>query len=116
MALLPRRWEREVFATSFGFVVGSMIDPRLKGRLSPGMILSPAVAFVANGCIRRFADASGAVPFGTDAGPLGASGVPCVVFGPGDIAQAHTKDEWIELDQVDQAALAYYQIALELGR
>ncbi len=40
------------------------------------------------------------VPYGTDAGPLGAGGLPCVVFGPGDIAQAHTKDEWVELDQV----------------
>ncbi len=56
------------------------------------------------------------VPFGTDAGPLSASGTPCVVFGPGDIAQAHTKDEWIELDQVEQAAEAYYRMALALGR
>jgi acetylornithine deacetylase/succinyl-diaminopimelate desuccinylase-like protein len=55
------------------------------------------------------------VPYGTDAGPLGASGLPCVVFGPGDIAQAHTKDEWVELDQVRQAAEAYYQIACALG-
>jgi acetylornithine deacetylase/succinyl-diaminopimelate desuccinylase family protein len=55
------------------------------------------------------------VPYGTDAGPLGASGVPCVVFGPGDIAQAHTRDEWVALDQVDQAANAYYQIACVLG-
>jgi acetylornithine deacetylase/succinyl-diaminopimelate desuccinylase family protein len=55
------------------------------------------------------------VPYGTDAGPLGARGVPCVVFGPGDIAQAHTKDEWIELDQVRQAAEAYYEIACKLG-
>jgi acetylornithine deacetylase len=38
-----------------------------------------------------------------------------VVFGPGDIAQAHTCDEWVELDQVRQAAEAYYQIACELG-
>ena len=55
------------------------------------------------------------VPFGTDAGPLNAAGTPCVVFGPGDIAQAHTKDEWIELDQVRLAAEAYYQIALACG-
>lgn len=55
------------------------------------------------------------VPFGTDAGPLGASGLPCVVLGPGDIAQAHTRDEWIDLDQVDQAAEIYFQIALRLG-
>jgi acetylornithine deacetylase len=56
------------------------------------------------------------VPFGTDAGPLAAAGTPCVVFGPGDIAQAHTKDEWISLDQVGLAAEAYFQIAVELGR
>jgi acetylornithine deacetylase/succinyl-diaminopimelate desuccinylase-like protein len=56
------------------------------------------------------------VPFGTDAGPLSEKGTPCVVFGPGDIAQAHTKDEWIDLDQVHLAAEAYFQIAVELGR
>jgi acetylornithine deacetylase len=56
------------------------------------------------------------VPFGTDAGPLAARGTPCVVFGPGDIAQAHTKDEWISLEQVRLAAEAYYQIAVDLGR
>ncbi len=55
------------------------------------------------------------VPFGTDAGPLNERGTPCVVFGPGDIAQAHTKDEWIELEQVHLAADAYYQIAKALG-
>ena len=55
------------------------------------------------------------VPFGTDAGPLNAAGLPCLVFGPGDIAQAHTKDEWIELDQVRAAADAYYRIACALG-
>jgi acetylornithine deacetylase/succinyl-diaminopimelate desuccinylase-like protein len=56
------------------------------------------------------------VPFGTDAGPLSEKGTPCVVFGPGDIAQAHTKDEWIDLEQVNLAARAYFQVALELGR
>ncbi len=55
------------------------------------------------------------VPFGTDAGPLNEAGLPCVVFGPGDIAQAHTKDEWIDLEQVHLAAEAYYQIAVTLG-
>ena len=55
------------------------------------------------------------VPFGTDAGPLGEAGLPCFVFGPGDIAQAHTKDEWIELGQVRLASEMYYEIARELG-
>jgi len=39
--------------------------------------------------------------FGTDAGPLAAAGMPGVVLGPGDIAQAHTADEHVALDQVD---------------
>ncbi len=55
------------------------------------------------------------VPFGTDAGPLSAAGTPCVVFGPGDIAQAHTRDEWIAIEQVQLAAEAYFRIACDLG-
>ncbi len=56
------------------------------------------------------------VPFGTDAGPLSEAGTPCVVLGPGDIAQAHTRDEWIELEQVQLAAEMYYRIVCDLGR
>ncbi|HBY56416.1 MAG TPA: hypothetical protein DEG96_00895 [Candidatus Atribacteria bacterium] len=33
-----------------------------------------------------------------------AKGIPAVVFGPGNIAQAHSEDEWIEIKQVVQAA------------
>jgi acetylornithine deacetylase len=36
---------------------------------------------------------------------LASAGVPSVVFGPGSIAQAHTADEWIALDQVAAAAV-----------
>jgi len=42
------------------------------------------------------------VDFFTDAGVLAAAGIPCVVFGPGDIAQAHTSDEWIALEQLER--------------
>ncbi|MFO0959983.1 MAG: M20 family metallopeptidase [Isosphaeraceae bacterium] len=56
------------------------------------------------------------VPYGTDAGPLAEAGMPCVVLGPGDIAQAHTRDEWIELDQVTKAAETYFQLGRSLGR
>ncbi len=54
----------------------------------------------------------GGVPFGTDAGPLGEAGLPCVVLGPGDIALAHTEDEWIDLDQYRAAIEVYYAVAL----
>ena len=49
------------------------------------------------------------VPYGTHASRFARAGVPSVVLGPGDIAQAHTKDEWIEISQLEQAAEIYFQ-------
>jgi acetylornithine deacetylase/succinyl-diaminopimelate desuccinylase-like protein len=37
-----------------------------------------------------------------DAAVLAAAGIPGVVYGPGDIAQAHTADEWISLAQLER--------------
>ncbi len=37
------------------------------------------------------------VHYFTDAAPIAAGGTPSVVFGPGDIAQAHTDCEWIAI-------------------
>jgi acetylornithine deacetylase len=33
---------------------------------------------------------------------LAAGGMPSVVFGPGNIAQAHTADEWISLAELER--------------
>ncbi|MEJ5275911.1 MAG: M20 family metallopeptidase [Thermogemmata sp.] len=54
-----------------------------------------------------------AVPFGTDAATLSQAGIPAIVFGPGDIAQAHTRDEWIDLDQLEPAAEILYRFATQ---
>jgi acetylornithine deacetylase len=43
------------------------------------------------------------VPFGCDASKLSRAGIPSIVFGPGSIDRAHTVDEYVELDQVEQA-------------
>jgi acetylornithine deacetylase len=48
------------------------------------------------------------VPYGTDATHLGE--IPCVVFGPGDIAQAHSADEWVELVQVEAGVEIIYRV------
>jgi len=40
------------------------------------------------------------VPYGTDAATIASAGVPTVVFGPGSIEQAHTADEWIDVEQL----------------
>lgn len=49
------------------------------------------------------------VPYGTDAAAFARTTMPVVVFGPGSIAQAHTEDEWVEVDQLRRAAEVYYE-------
>ncbi len=51
-------------------------------------------------------------PYGTDASELVVGGTPCVVLGPGDIAQAHTSEEWVDVDQVVAAAEIYAELAM----
>ena len=43
------------------------------------------------------------VDYFCDASVFSAAGIPSVVFGPGDIAQAHTADEWISLAELERA-------------
>ncbi len=51
------------------------------------------------------------VPYGTNAASIAVAGIPTVVFGPGSIAQAHTADEWIAVDQLDRAVEVLYRLA-----
>lgn len=41
-----------------------------------------------------------AVDFWTEASLFSEAGLTALVFGPGDIAQAHTADEWVSLAQL----------------
>jgi acetylornithine deacetylase len=51
------------------------------------------------------------VPYGTDAAAISAAGVPTVVFGPGSIDQAHTADEFIEVEELRHATEIFFDIA-----
>ncbi|WP_346846037.1 acetylornithine deacetylase [uncultured Rothia sp.] len=42
------------------------------------------------------------VTYGTEGGQFQRAGIPTIVLGPGDIAQAHTANEWIELSQIEE--------------
>ncbi len=52
------------------------------------------------------------VDFFTDAAPLASAGIPAILYGPGDIAQAHTAEEWIELSQLERATEVVQQFLL----
>lgn len=53
--------------------------------------------------------------YGTNGSRFAVTGVPAIVFGPGSIAQAHTKDEWIDLEQLRQASEIYYRLCAAGG-
>jgi acetylornithine deacetylase len=51
-----------------------------------------------------------AVDFWTEASLFSAAGLTAIVYGPGDIAQAHTADEWVALEQLDRYARSIVRI------
>ena len=51
-----------------------------------------------------------AVDFWTEASLFSQAGLTAFVFGPGDIAQAHTADEWVALDQLATVARHYQRL------
>jgi acetylornithine deacetylase len=51
-----------------------------------------------------------AVDFWTEASLFSAAGLNAIVYGPGDIAQAHTADEWVALDQLSRVAECHRRI------
>jgi acetylornithine deacetylase/succinyl-diaminopimelate desuccinylase-like protein len=50
------------------------------------------------------------VAFGTDAGEFSARGWPGVVFGPGSIAQAHTRGEWVAIEEIEAASAVFERL------
>lgn len=55
------------------------------------------------------------VDFWTEASLFSAAGLPALVLGPGQIAQAHTADEWVALEQLERAFELYARL-IERGR
>ncbi len=47
------------------------------------------------------------VPYATNASHYAAAGAPVLVLGPGDIAQAHTRDEWLDRGALARAVELY---------
>ncbi len=52
------------------------------------------------------------VPYGTDGSKTARAGIPTIVLGPGNIDQAHTAKEFVEIDQVVKAAEIYARMML----
>ena len=62
-------------------------------------------------CVRALEAAGGrcvGAPWFCDGSVLAAAGIPAVAAGPGDIAQAHTADEWLAEDEL-RAGVEFYK-------
>jgi succinyl-diaminopimelate desuccinylase len=53
-------------------------------------------------------------PWFCDASVFRSAGMPAAALGPGSIAQAHTKDEWISLSQLDAGVSVYRRLIASL--
>jgi acetylornithine deacetylase len=72
--------------------------------------VSQAQAFV-----EMYALKSGlAVSFWTEASLFAQAGIPAIVLGPGNIAQAHVLDEWVSLEQLELALEIYTNLVKKL--
>ncbi len=76
------------------------VEPR--GAMSP-CLDTPATNPFVQKLVSEGAALTGA-PWFCDAAFLAEGGVPAIALGPGSIAQAHTKDEWIEVSELEKGA------------
>lgn len=54
------------------------------------------------------------LPYWTEAAMISEAGINAVVFGPGNIEQAHKPEEWVTYDQLQKATVVF-EVALEKG-
>jgi acetylornithine deacetylase len=89
-------------------------EPFLDGPLDPAG--GEAFAARVQGALRDLGldDTLGGVGYGSDGSTLADAGIPVVLLGPGDIAQAHREDEFLEIAQLERAVEVYERL-MRLG-
>lgn len=61
-------------------------------------------------CTQLSLETASDVDFWTEAAIFAATNKPTMVLGPGDIAQAHTADEWVTIQQLETCAETYLKL------
>jgi acetylornithine deacetylase/succinyl-diaminopimelate desuccinylase-like protein len=88
---------------------------RLSGEVELIGVCSPLYADPQNPFVRALGQETIGAPWFCDAAFFAAHGIPAVAFGPGSAAQAHTADEFVELDEVFGAAQIIEKFLLARG-
>jgi acetylornithine deacetylase/succinyl-diaminopimelate desuccinylase-like protein len=119
--LIPGEEPSQVFAAYAKMLQGLRSDcPNLDLVMEPPQLEdypldTPVTAGIASCAAQALKDAgldgsAIGVPFGSDASKLSGVGIPTIILGPGSIDQAHTAEEFVELEQVEKAFVVYRQI------
>ena len=103
------KWLRERVGGEIRFVVNEpyLVDPALDTSREAAVVYAIGDAHQA-----EFGSASAieGAHYCTDGSKLAQAGIETVVCGPGNIAQAHTCDEFIEIEQVEKAVRLYTRL------
>lgn len=82
----------------------------------PGLDTPPGAKTVSLGHALGGVPSDDKVTYGTEAGQFAGAGIETVVCGPGDIAQAHTANEWISLDQIRACEIFVQRLIAHLSK
>ena len=74
----------------------------VKGYTCPALETNPGLPWVRDFMRSAQQKKPLGVDYYCDAANLAGAGIPTVVWGPGDISQAHTADEWITIEQLER--------------
>jgi acetylornithine deacetylase/succinyl-diaminopimelate desuccinylase family protein len=124
--VIPGEDAREVLDGIVGTIrehlQGSSVDFEVEELLLDWPLGTPPESAIAR-CAQQVASKSGledrlhGVSYGSDASKLQQlKGIPSIVFGPGSIAQAHSREEWVPVEHVERAAEFYLEMARGFGR
>lgn len=102
-------WVRKRVGDEIRLIVNEpyLVDPALDTPRSASVVRA-----VGDAHLSEFGSTSAieGAPYGTDGSKLASAGIETVVCGPGDIAQAHTCDEFVEIEQVEKAVRLYRRV------
>ena len=94
----------------------SMIEER--GEIFPAVPLAPGAPglvelVAAHRAVRADEPVPAMWPSVSDAGWLASAGIPAIIYGPGELAQAHAVDESVAVDELVDAARVYARLLVE---
>lgn len=102
-------WVREYAGGGIRLIVNEpyLVDPALETPRE-----APVVRALGDAHLSEFESVSAieGAHYGTDGSKLAYAGIETVVCGRGDITQAHTSDEFIEIEQVEKAVRLYTRL------